>query len=309
MAQIIVFVSNPVTQKQSNIVKAIDERFPPKVDSLHGTDLQYLKKNYKNNHRFFFVSEFLSMCASKDLTYLAPDFALVFPDDEEISEKDWICMSRHMETWFFPSITPTPLTINAARLMQPPQVLKPKTMINNGEEKLELPEKVEERYFDEYDITLAKVETPKLPENYDLKTHYLEDEDILLIEVEKPFCDVPYTVVLRDFEKKGSDLTQFFTDIFICSSWGVSRYDYEFLNQVWNHWNMSGELDLQNRLKEATERCYPREGEQPNAEPEVYRRFMSQVEESIKSKNSRKFEDEWNEQRLKRRREEDLLLN
>jgi len=284
MPQLIVFVSNPVTLKQSNIVKAIDERFTPKVDALHGTDLQYLKKNYKNNCRLFFVSEFLSMCTSEDLTYLAPDFALVFSDNEEISEKDWICMSRYMETWFFPSITPSPLTVNAARLIQPPQVLKQNTM-----------------------MTIE--DTTKLPENYDLKTHYMEDYDILLIEVEKPFCDMPYTVVIRNFKRKGSDLTQFFTDIFICSSWGVSRFDYEFLKKVWDHWEIPGELDLQNRLKEATEKCYPREGEQPNTEPEVYRRFMSQVEENIKSKNSRKFDDEWNEQRLKRRREEDLLLN
>jgi hypothetical protein len=283
---IIVYVDKPPTNKQVNIVKAIQTTFPVLVDAIHQNDLEYLQKNF-TNARFFFLSEFISMCTPEELADVSPDFVISFNDDFEVTDKQWVSISRYFENLILPEATHPELIVGAAQELL-------------------------HQFISPAPITLP----PEIPptdtkEHYEIYTHHVQDRDIMLIQVEKPFCDLPYTVVIRDFSNKG--LTSFFTDLFICDSWGVSRKDYEFLQQLWLHWKMEGEYNLDKMLHEATKRCFPQENQQPEAEPEVYRRPIENVLETFRKREEGavvKERDLWNQKRLEKRKlEEDLLIN
>lgn len=282
---IIVFVEKPPTSKQTNLVKCIQQQFPVLVDAVHQNDVDYLKTNFVNA-RFFFVSEFVSICEPKELDFVSPDFVVSFNNDFEVTERQWVCISRYFEHLIFPDVTYSEDVVNEAttllsQFVSPAPIAVPPTL-----------------------------EAPDMKEHYELYTRHIEDRDVMLIQVEKPFCDLPYTVVIREFSVKG--LQPFFTDLFICDSWGVSRKDYEFLKQVWDYWKMEGEYNLDKMLHEATQRCFPQEGEQPQAEPEVYRRPIDSVLETFKKREEGKQKPEmdfWNKIRLEKRKAEDLLIN
>jgi hypothetical protein len=280
---IIVFVEKPPTQKQSNIVKCIQTKLPVMVDALHNSDPTYFEKF--TNGRFFFVSEFLSMCTVEELTHIAPDFVVSFNDDYEITNKEWVSISRYFENLIFPEF-------NHIAVLQPAILLL-------------------EQFAHVVPETIPDASVPDLNEHYELYLKHVEERDAMLIQVEKPFCDLPYTVVIRNYGERG--LTSFFTDLFVCDSWGVSRKDYEFLELVWKHWNMKGTYDLDTMLREATRRCFPQEGEQPCAEPEVYRRPIENVLDTFKKRDHGEYVkdlDQWNQQRLQKRKlEDDLLIN
>lgn len=285
---IIVFVNKPPTTKQANIVKAIQTTFPVLVDAVHQNDLNYMQNNF-DNARFFFLSEFLSMCTKDELAQIAPDFVINFNMNFEVTEKQWVSISRLFENLIFTEFN------------HPEEIVAPAKELLN-----------------EFVIPAPITLPPEIPnietkEHYELYTKHVEDRDVMLIQVEKPFCDLPYTVVIREFSKKG--FVSFFTDLFICDSWGVSRKDYEFLEQVWKHWDMHGEYNLDKMLHEATKRCFPQEGEQPQAEPEVYRRPIENVLETFKRReegdqHNPEELDLWNKMRMQKRKlEEDLLIN
>lgn len=282
---VVVYVEKPPTNKQANIVKAIQSTFPVLVDAIHQNDMEYLQKNF-SNARFFFLSEFLSMCTPEELD-MSPDFVISFNDDFVVNERQWISISRYFESIIVP------------------EAKHPDAVVGIAKELLH-------QFVAPAPITLP----PEIPptdskEHYEIYMHHAEDRDVMLIQVEKPFCDLPYTVVIRDFSSKG--LHSFFTDLFICDSWGVSRKDYEFLEQLWVHWKMEGEYNLDKMLHEATKRCFPQEGQQPIAEPEVYRRPIENVLETFRKREEGtvvKENDFWNQKRLeKRKMEDDLLIN
>jgi hypothetical protein len=281
--QIVVFVEDTTSAKHANIINEIEALSPVLVDAKNGSDREKLKSYYNKNARFFYVSEFISMCTPEELE-LRPDFVVSFNDEEEISERDWVCIERTLE--------------NA--------ILK----IAVADHVLE----VGKKWLCQF-VTATPIGLPPVSEPLDHKQHYelfvteIADRDICLIQVEKPYCDLPYTVVIRNYSQKGRK--SFFTDLFICESWGVARKDYEFLEQVWNHWGMEGVYDLDKMLHEATKRCFPQEGEQPEPEPEVYRRPIENVLETFKKREEGvqiTENDFWNEMRLKKRKLEDDLL-
>lgn len=287
MLQIIVYVDPDQTEKQAKIIELLDRYYTILVDAVHGKNLDYLQKNFTTDHRFFFVSEFVSMCTVVELNQIAPDFAIVLNEDMSLTEKQWIVVERYLESLFFPSTSITgELILHAQKLLESKQK--------------QLPYKSSE-----------PIKPVSNQEFYNLVMRHVEDKDLMLVQVDKPFCDLPYTVVIRKYKEKG--LKSFFTDLFICQSWGVCRKDYVFLQQVWDHWEMEGQMDLDKMLLEATERCFPREGEQPEPEPEVYRRSIDEVLAGFEKREKgcqHDMKDPWNEQRIKKRRlEEDILLN
>ena len=96
--------------------------------------------------------------------------------------------------------------------------------------------------------------------------------DCMFYQVAKPFVDRPYTTVVRGFEKNGHK--RFFTNLFVCNSWGVTSKDIQFLHKAWKFFEMDGELDLDVLMKEATEACkYPG----LETEPEVWRSDLKSV--------------------------------
>ena len=108
------------------------------------------------------------------------------------------------------------------------------------------------------------------PKEYELETRLVND--FMFYQVKKPFVDRPYTTVVRGFEKNGHK--RFFTNLFVCNSWGVASKDIQFLYKAWEWFGMEGEFDLDAMMKEATDACkYP--GLEP--EPEVWRSDLQSV--------------------------------
>lgn len=288
MLQIIVYVDPERTEKQSRIITTIDPYYNVFIDAVNGKNVQVLRDKYQGTcHRFFFVSEFVSMCCVDELDYIVPDFAIAFSNSVDVNEKQWVQIERYLESLFFPSSQVSgEMLLTAQKLLQPQQKMQA---------------------F----VKPTKALDMKKDEFYNLILKELPDRDMILIQVDKPFCDLPYTVVIRKYSENG--LRSFFTDLFICQSWGVCRKDYEFLGQVWKHWNMDGEMDLDQMLLAATQRCFPQENQQPVAEPEVYRRSIDEVLVGFEKRENgctHEMKDPWNEHRMKKRRlEEDILLN
>lgn len=110
---------------------------------------------------------------------------------------------------------------------------------------------------------------------YSFRLHRVEDKDTVLYEIVKPFTDLPYTSVIRMWSTRGH--RAFFPSLFVCDSWGVSRYDVPFLEYVWKQLEIEGVFDMDEMLKEATEKCYPSSTNSPEPEPEVYRRSIEDV--------------------------------
>lgn len=281
--QITVFVDQPNTDKQTNIISKL-QKYPILVDAIHKNNPTFLKENYKTNAYFFFVSEFLSRCNPVDLSF-SPDIAVTL--DTEVEEYDWICVERYLESLIF-----TDLEMN----YDPDILEKGKVLL--------------EKYSSPAPLQVPPVPPPQ-PEvqYYDMLTHHVKDRDVMLVQIEKPYCDLPYTVVIREFSRKG--FKSVFTDLFICSSWGVARKDYEFLSQLWKHWFGDEPYNLDQMLREATERCFPDKNQNPEPEPEVFRRPIENVLETFKQREEGKQTsnlDIWNEQRLKKRKLDDQFL-
>lgn len=283
MYTITVFVDPENTEKQKDILRILQPLYEPLVDSVHLT-IDYLKEKFQCPHRFCFVSEFLSSCVADELDQIRPDFCITY--QTELEDKQWIQICRYLESLFFPS-----MNISGEIILEVQKLLPPKRV----EKPLVAPEQVIVNHQEFYNLVLREI----------------KDRDVMLVQVDKPFCDLPYTVVIRNYSEKG--LKSFFTDLFICQSWGVCRKDYEFLHQVWKHWGMEGNLDLDPMLLEATQRCFPQEGVQPEPEPEVYRRSIDEVLVNFEKRQDscqHSLKDPWNEQRIKKRKlEEDILLN
>lgn len=118
------------------------------------------------------------------------------------------------------------------------------------------------------------VELPVFEADQGSKEYVLENRlvnDCMFYQVTKPFTDRPYTTVVREFAKNGHK--RFFTNLFVCNSWGVASKDIQFLYKAWGWLEMEGELDLDVLMKEATEAC----NEKMEAEPEVWRAGMESV--------------------------------
>lgn len=280
---IVVFTDKPVSKKQAGIVQVLSEKFIVMIDAVHGKNKDWLKSKAGENHRFFFLSEFLSMCNAEDLDIIAPDFFISFNDDDKIEPRDWVCIERYIESLFVPSIR------------------HPEYVMDRATELLQ-------QYFVERKECPSPEEPEEVLTHYELRMEHIPNQDTVLIQVEKPYCDLPYTVVIRNYDEKG--LKSFFTDLFIIQSWGICNQDIQFLKQVWTHWSMEGEFDIDQMLREATERCFPREGCQPDEEPEVYRKPIEDVLKTFRTEygQKRSASDEWNEKRLQKRRKDDLLL-
>lgn len=119
-------------------------------------------------------------------------------------------------------------------------------------------------------VELPVFEQDQGPKEYQLETYAVND--CMFYQVVKPFVDRPYTTVVREFTKNGHK--RFFTNLFVCNSWGVGVQDIQFLKKVWEHFEMEGELNLDVLMKEATEACkYPT----LEPEPEVWRTDLKSV--------------------------------
>lgn len=202
MVQITIFVNTPQTPKQVDLVVRL-HTLPTFVDSINGTNEVFLKSNYKDHSRFFYLSEFLSRCTPEELDF-RPDLAVTL--DQTAAEKDWICVERYLEKLIFEEVDH-----HADTLLRGFELLNVLT-------------------------TPAPLVVPPVPpppaekEYYDMQSFHVEDRDTMLVQIDKPHCDLPYTVIIKEFSKKGYKTV--FTDLFVCNSWGVARKDFEFLKEL-----------------------------------------------------------------------------
>lgn len=262
--KIVVFVDVPNTTEQAYQIKIFNNLgYCTLVDSLHKRDYSYLFENTMNGRMFIQEEDEVYMFDRNDLRqemYLVPDFALIFGEDKEVTEADWSKIYKYLEQHLTDSMLDVNNAIEVEGFM--------------GKPLLEIAEP-------ENDVAVSY----RGDDFYSLETRYLEEDDIMLYEVKKPFTDLPYTSITRNYSNKGH--TPFFTDLFICNSWGVARSDVAFLKHTWGQFKMEGEFDLEELMKKATEKCLPSETNIPEPEPEVYRRDLLTVLDIIKEKKSR----------------------
>lgn len=255
----IVFVEDPKDTTISKIIKTFrDLLYTVLVDARHVYDYKWIYDNTEVGRLFIFKDNNLLMYDREDLEIdmkWHPDFAITFNDWEKVDSQTWEAIRLYCQQHL------TDEMIDMTNTMKVHEILgKPLTVRASLPE----PEKVE------------------YPEYYSFQSRHLESQDIMLYEVVKPFTDLPYTSVTRKYSLKGH--LPFFTDLFICQSWGVARADIAFLKHMWSELQMDGEFDLESLMKDATERCLPAEDRFPDPEPEVYRRSLEDTILILKEK-------------------------
>lgn len=252
------------TPTQEILLKKLFELgYSPMVDALHTTSYNWFVKNVKPcSHKLFSLDEedvlFYDVEELDTEMIFVPHFLIYFNEGHEMSITNWICIKEWMEYILFDTME-TDSVLRGKELMIKPYV----------EKSQEIGDVVLQRTGNEY---------------YSFTKEYLEKDDIMLYQVEKPFTDLPYTSVLRQFSLKGP--RPFFTSLYVCSSWGVSRYDLLFLKDLWIHeFKLAeDEFDMDAMLKASTEACYPQPGMIPELEPEVYRRDINHVKNVLQEK-------------------------
>jgi hypothetical protein len=255
---ITVFVSNPPSTKENEIVKRFVELgFAPLVDANHKNSHSWFLKNVKPvPHKLFsFEKQNVYFYDVNDLHQemdFTPNLMIHWNEDYEIEEEKWRWIREWLVYKFYTCYDymdyMTEAIEKAEELMQRPMT-----------DKRELKEEVLPQYSD----------------CYSFKTHHVEEKDTMLYEICKPNTDLPYTSVIREYSQRGH--RAFFPTLYICQSWGVSRHDLPFLSYIWKQLELEGEFNMDQMLKEATEKCYPSENSIPEPEPEVYRRNIADV--------------------------------
>ena len=262
-ARFIVFASKPNTSEETKLIKTFHALgYSTFIDGKHKSDYGWLMKNIAVGKLFIYDDDEVYMFDKEQLDQnmmFTPDFALVCNDTDVISEKEWDQIHLYLKQHLTDQIIDMTNTMKVHEMLGKPTYEK---------------------------AVMNEIEPAKQQSHYSFDCKHLEDEDIMLYQVIKPFTDLPYTSVTRNYSKKGH--IPFFTDLFICQSWGVARNDIAFLKFMWSELGMDGEFDLDNLMKSATESCYPSETSIPNSEPEVYRRSISDVIIILKEKIVRK---------------------
>lgn len=254
---IIIFYDKVANDRSRFLIKQFEKNgFEPKVDAVHVTDYSWFEKNCKSSYSLFLIRDKkVFQFFVEDLTQemlFHPDFAIFYNVDVERPTDDWLLIKNYLMHIF-------EYQEDAAVADQVKDILQPATKII-GTKKFH-------------------VSSHEGDPHYHFKTYHLPQKDVMLYEVIKPNTEIPYTSVTREYSVKGH--LPFFTDLFICDSWGVARADFSFLKKIWKYLEMNDEFDIDALLKTATDRCFPSDENVPQAEPEVYRRCMEEIIEKV----------------------------
>ena len=249
--KVLVFVDPVMTGVQSELVKVMkDAGYHVLVDALHGRHYDWFANNMSPVHRLYKrgkekLYDFLVDDLERDMEFY-PDFAVYFNDDFGVQYEEWDMLKDHFGCLLEGRVSP---------------------------------------YQDHADLVMGKPVVQEagvgdwceedLAEDYQFKMEAVKSMDAMMYEVRKPFADLPYTVIIRDFSDVGHE--RFFTSLFICSSWGVAVNDVPFLLRIWKYLDMPGEMDLDELLEKHTKACYPSADGPGCPEPKVYRKTMEEV--------------------------------
>jgi len=249
--KIIVFVDTPSTGYQTSIVNnLIAKDFVPMVDSINCNRMWFLK-NMVGPHRLLQNSFFNSYTVQEwdaDNVYLKPSLCIYYNNDCEITKDEFFEVTQYFKA--------------IIHGMVPDSV---------PEKYLERPSKIVQADS----VQINTVDCPQDNDSYSFRKIYHEQKDVMFYEVRKPHTDRPYVTYTYNFSNAGH--LAFFTNLFVCSSWGVSHQDINFLSYAWTHLEMPGTFDMEELLRAHVERCTPGEGRIPEAEPDVYRRTIEEV--------------------------------
>lgn len=226
--------------------------YKPLVDAVHGNDLVWLEQNYKTTRRFYFINGQLNGFTGNGDVVAEPQMVVYFNQDVEMCEDNW----EIVDGWLGHLLAQEEFFIEEERLM----IRGTKLEIIKSEK--------------HNDIVTTGVQV-EVDENYGFKEMYIEERDIMFYEVTKPHTDRPYVVVIRKYSVYGK--MDFFSSLFICTSWGVSRQDNAFLLEIWKWLGMAGDCNLEELLQKRILACESGARD----EPEVYRKDMQSVIETV----------------------------
>jgi hypothetical protein len=247
------FIDKKETDYAAPFIKKLDTYYPSFVDSVYFTPLD-IKSRYAGANAKFFgydCSEFV-MFDLETVDVIEPLVGLTMDTFTKMSRKNWMTVYKFLKLVFEDGDPDMTEIIELVPVPEP------------------LPEKV----------LLTKSVEPVKAERKDYGFDYEIEDNICYCQIEKPYTDNPYTVVIRDFETKG--FVPLFTDLYVCQSWGVTSLDHGFLYKLWQYLDLPGDLDLENRLKHEIELC--KNGKQ---EPEVYRLNIADVKHQLSRKKKR----------------------
>ena len=245
----------------AHVIQAFDKAgYTPLVDGVHGKQHAWLWSQFGDKPHLAFTMDSDCILTSYKLNEhheRYPSFVWFYNADNVIYETDWMFIKKYVNSLFYGDLM-HPISERAMMLLDHTLVVKAvdqETAVADLEDDM--------------------MDVDDRQDEYHWRKYIVEERDVGLLEIRKPHTDTPYTVVVREFSKRGC--LPLFTSLYICDSWGVSRFDAVFLEKLWFFLEMEGEFDLELMLREATERCLPREGHVPEAEPEVYRRSIEDV--------------------------------
>lgn len=230
--------------------------FEPLVDADHQQDLKWLNHNFKNfSHRFFKIGNYEGFECIQEIDKIDKDelfdFVLTFNELEKSNLNIWININHWVAVIVFQ---------------------RPYRDVSFQE----LDEKIQRPYIEKVIVEEEEIleDHPSVPDSYGFRFKAIPEKGLCIYEVLKPHTDLPYTTIVRNWV----DHKPFFSNLFVCKSWGVANTDLLFLKEAWKFLKMQGDCDLEKMVKERVESCLPPD---PEPEPEVYRRSMEQVLEYL----------------------------
>lgn len=242
-----IFCDRKSTLKQTEIVKTLEKYYVCFIDSENTAPL--IKKKYAgSNHRFFGkdLDDWL-MYEIDIVDLIPPAFVLTFDVGTKVKREDWQLALDFVKTIF--SYTPDQDIITKMYDLVPKAVTPDKISI------------------------APKKDAVQGTNEYMFQYKVLDEKDLCLCQIDKPFTDRPYTCAIANFSKEG--FLPMFTAYYICSSWGVSPKDHVFLAHLWKYLDMAkdhGEINLEKRLRQNVEDC-----QNGKEEPRVYRKSIEEV--------------------------------
>jgi hypothetical protein len=248
------FVDKKDSGRCAPYIKKLDEYYPSFADGVYISPPD-MKKRYQGSNAKFFAMDFqdLIMFDLDTVSEIEPLMAVTMDSFTKMNNDKWCVIYKFLKAVFEEEY----INLEDIHKLIPP--------VPTPAEKIQL---------------LKSKEIPK-DQNKEYGFAYSVENNIAYCQVMKPYTDLPYTVVIRDFDTVGFE--PLFTALYAASSWGVCNHDHVFLTKLWAYLNMYGDLDLENRLAAEIKKC-----QEGKPEPEVYRLDISGVKEQLSLKHKRR---------------------
>jgi hypothetical protein len=253
IAQIVVYVSDPVEEGQTRLIKKFQEvGFSPLVDSIHYWKSWFVQNYNKVEHKAFYVDPWLMYGNIQDVDFEIngkPHFVVYYTE----GEVDWDLVYNYFNWLLFDK-----------EFDKQEEAKKYLELPTNNTPLNKLP------IIEEDELVIKR----EMKDNY-YKYETKEFQDMVLYSIKKPYVDLPFTVVIR----KDEGVKWLFTDLYNSQDWGNYYADHIFLQRLWKEVGLDGEFTeqkLNELLKERVEQFLPQDGI-VRAEPQVYRAGINYV--------------------------------